>query len=374
MGNTASTVTAGAAAPACKLGSTQDIPGANPLLARTAFATPPPGGKQSPISLTSLHGDRDTPTLSSAAARQEALNCILNVPLVDVVPAQSPDAPLCMLKENDVVLDALRTFDRHNISSIPIRFEGGHYALVDVNDLMAFFVAEFRKLGENADAFTASWRRVAESTPCRAVVNFSGGNPTVTVPHSLTVGGLIDQFATTRAYRFLVLDESGRLYQVITQTNLLHYLSGALPTLFPNPSQSLAQVDFFGGTAPRPLRTVDATTPAIVAWAQCVEWKVHRAAVTGGSKVGSFGTWNLAGALLHGRVVVRDAARTAVTVDLDDPLEAVVQRLATEAREVFLIDDGGVPLHVITQGDCIRFLLRGVAVRPSDVGASAGGA
>ncbi|KAI9172963.1 hypothetical protein H9P43_007094 [Blastocladiella emersonii ATCC 22665] len=332
-------------------------------------------------SSSSLASPLSDPLLPLPGSTTAAAGDVLSRRLDAVVPPQSVQ-PVCMLAHGDPLILAVQTFNRHNISSLPIAMGDGHgFEFLDVTDLMAFVSEQYGDDG-----------------------NFSSRNPTLSVPRSATVGATLRQLVTHRAHRLLITDDANddkgtSLYQVVTQTQLLRYLSTSLPPALA--SATLAEAQFFGTNADQPLRSVDHATPAFAAMAQCLAWAVHRVAVTypasetGSPKLGVFGAWDVPAAVVAphpptARPVVPKSGRTqspnpnkektvvpawtpgpacvpgatvaavcrpAATVDLDDPVSRVVGLLATRVREVFLVDGAGCPLHIITQGDCLRLIL-----------------
>ncbi|ORZ41017.1 hypothetical protein BCR44DRAFT_1104035 [Catenaria anguillulae PL171] len=246
--------------------------------------------------------------------------------------------------------------------------------------------------------------------------DYSQMNPTLTVPLTATVAETLHNVSIERAHRVLVLDNDNELYQIVSQTQMLHYLLPALPTLLPPEfaTRSLASLNWTGG--PPPIRFVQSDTSVASAVHLCLQHRIHRIPVTfpadpascstGKPRLGVFGAWDLTRTLVvPGKsspapplapnqrsslssqstarslppwspgpastpgACVGDVCERACCVDISDSLAKVVELLATRAREVIIADDMGHPVHIITQGDCLRFLV--TVIQAHDGGARA---
>ncbi|KAJ1503671.1 hypothetical protein HMI55_002361, partial [Coelomomyces lativittatus] len=58
------------------------------------------------------------------------------------------------------------------------------------------------------------------------------------------------------------------------------------------------------------------------------------------------------------QMTLKEIGQRAKVFDLEDPLEAVVLALTYHARELYCLDEMGEPIHIMTKGDVIDFLVK----------------
>ncbi|KAI8850346.1 hypothetical protein BC829DRAFT_389837 [Chytridium lagenaria] len=151
--------------------------------------------------------------------------------------------PLLRLDPQDSILDVLKKFKRNHLSSSPICTSNWEYGA-------AFLCNCYQTIG--ASEFISQSSMMMDVT-CSQIADFSGCNPTLSVPLSSPVEEVVRRMMVSQTHRMVLVDDttvtpemSGEIRHLVTQSGLVEFILLNLDRLHPTPDATLKELGFFG--------------------------------------------------------------------------------------------------------------------------------
>eukprot|EP00002_Diphylleia_rotans_P025954 TRINITY_DN5150_c0_g1_i1.p1 TRINITY_DN5150_c0_g1~~TRINITY_DN5150_c0_g1_i1.p1 ORF type:complete len:327 (+),score=68.45 TRINITY_DN5150_c0_g1_i1:106-1086(+) len=277
----------------------------------------------------------------------------------------------------------LRILNEHHILSAPVMVDGSVIGMIDMLDVVAFFVQEYRRglisvvetlneeqLQENlktidVQALTNGGQSLKASVD--KIFDMSERNPVCPVDHKGTLYQLMEVFAKG-VHRVPLVDSNGRLCGVLSQSRVIRFLYENPKTLAPTFSRMTMQ-DLWVDT--KNVITINHKRQAIYALFVMMEYKVSAVAVV--DDEGRF-VANLSGSDLKGLTEecfgwlicsvidflkqMNGTIRLPITCTATTTIAAAIAQLATSnIHRLWMVDGSGRPIGVLSMTDIFHHIV-----------------
>ncbi|KAJ3105411.1 AMP-activated serine/threonine-protein kinase regulatory subunit [Phlyctochytrium planicorne] len=282
--------------------------------------------------------------------------------------------PLVKLDPGETIAEVLRKFKRHNISSAPICTSNLEYVLVDLMDIIAFLSNCYVTIGHSEFIAQAS---TMMGVTCSQISDFSGCNPTLSVPISSPIEEVVRRMMVSRTHRMVLVEkkeESGgiegveELVHLVTQSNLVEFVLLNLDRLHPHPDATLKELGFFGTS---PVVCCEETATVIDVFGTMN--RVRITALPAQNKAGTITgiltirdirmltVETLPDLLLTVKDFLKKYRPSHILGNVSMTLRDLVRSISINAFHhlFFVRESTGLPTHVITLTDILKYVILG---------------
>jgi len=293
-----------------------------------------------------------------------------------------PNNQLFIAHNNDRVTEVFKGLIRHNILAVPVLVRNGKYrGFIDMGDIVSDVVRHFGRLTlSKTEDF---WKMIDNESQFRErrvieLAEFIGTrrNPFNPVRKGFSIWCILELIAKDfSVHRVPVVDENMRLFSIITESQLVRFLA----------KQELGSIKnmpvYRMSGLPTTVQTISEKDPAIQAFSKMIEHHIGGLAVLNdeGKVVNDISMRDLKGVAGDLRLFWRLYESTATfmnhvhaeykqqrptnvqTVNSLQTLDTVIKKIVeNNIHRVYVVDDQGKPVSVVTLHDILRTIVDGV--------------
>jgi CBS domain-containing protein len=321
---------------------------------------------------------------TSANADAKAVDAwFASVPLRDLAPQE---VALVTVEASDSVETVLKRIAGANIYAAPVMDKGRCVGLIDLIDLVHYLVSLFADLTNTQlggkkkiiEKFALHFVNKAEledlkasyfRTPVVKLIDCSKQNAFVTVPiEGSTLRDLVRHLSSHNIRRVAVVDASGKVVRILSQSTVIQYFVKHLDKLGPRAGQTLEAV----GAITRNLVMVPSELRAIDAFLTMVEYRLSSVVFVGedGELIGTVSAKDLKGVLLDFYALILPVndfvamVRREMTTKDTPPLinvqatdavsHAMAKLAAVGIHRIYVLGHSRSPLGVVSLSDILK--------------------
>jgi len=294
----------------------------------------------------------------------------------DVILEMGDNWETICIREDDTVSSALEIIKNNKISSLPVQGKKGNFlGIVDILDLITFCTAKFSSVSLLA---SDSFRQMDEfaKNPIKDIMDISGRNAWIYISYNSSLNELMRLLS--KVHRVAVIDEAGDVIGLITQSRMVEFLYKRRNDWTDVMKEKVHKLE-------KNVETINMKEFVIEAFKRIWDKEVTGLAVVNndGKLVANISASDLlktrvfpVGEMIHDlyqpiknflniREDIKDRVMLAdkpeykpISVSAHDNLESsMLKCLENKVHRVFIQDDKGKPIGVISLSDMIRQFL-----------------